>query len=106
MQSVLNYVRAFDENYAVSFVDASVLDIDDDMTSSNFMAANSKTSFARYISVDKMMMKNEGIMLLFVGFAMDALVVKTLGNTQLEVPHLYISFEEDVFLITQATDSF
>lgn len=40
MQSPLSYARAFEEDYGVRSVDVRILDIEEDMMSSRFLAAN------------------------------------------------------------------
>lgn len=106
VQSSLNYARAFEENYAVSFVDARVLGIVDYMMPSNVLAASSKAIYAHYILLAKMMIKNEGVLRLLVSFVMDGLVVKTLDITHLDSPVLYISTEDNIAFMIQATNAF
>lgn len=94
IESVLNYARAFEEDYAMSFVD--------DMMSSNFFVANAMATYARYICVASTIIKTDRVFLLPVSLAMDALVVKTLCITHLADPGLYISTKEDILLMIQA----
>lgn len=84
IQSFLNCARLFEENYAVSFVETRVLDILNDLMPWNILAANSKATYAHYICVAKMMMKNKGVLSLLVSLPMDAPVVKTLSITHLD----------------------
>lgn len=79
------------------FVDACVLDVTDNMLPSNFLAANFKASYAHYIRVAKILIKNESVLPLLVGPGMDVPVVKTLGITHLEEPSLFFPLRRTVF---------
>lgn len=48
VQSVRNYVQSFEEDLVVSFVDARVPNIVENMISSNLLVENSKATYARY----------------------------------------------------------
>lgn len=63
IKSFHNYAQAFEEDYAVRSVNNRVLDTVDDIMSSSFLAANFKATYGCYIRVEKMMMKNEDILL-------------------------------------------
>lgn len=90
----------------LSFVDARVLEIVDDMMLSNFLAANPKATFARYIRVAKSMIKKESVPPLLVSLFMDAPVLTTPGITHINDAGFYISTAEVIFLMTQAADAF
>lgn len=104
-QSVLNYARWFEEDDAVRFVTARVLDTVDDIISSNFLAANSKPTYPRYIFISKMMIKKGDILPLLVSLFMDALVLETLGIKHLDDPGINILTDEDILFMIWATDS-
>lgn len=61
----------FEQNYIASLANACVLDIVDDIMSSNILAANSKAISARYIRVIKMTIRNKNVLLLVVSVVMD-----------------------------------
>lgn len=106
IRSVLNYEQTFEEVYAVSFVDACVLELVDDTMSLNFLAVNCKEAYDCYSSVVKTMIKNEGVLPLLVSIAMDAPAVKTLGITHLADKGFYIFTAEDILFMVQAADEF
>lgn len=81
----------------MSVVNTPVLDIVDSMLSSNFLAKNFKAIYARYICVDKMMMKNEGVLPLLMGLAIDVPVVKRMRITHLDDLDLYTATEKQSF---------
>lgn len=58
MYSLLSYVRVFEEYYGVRFIDVCIMDIEEDMLYSNFLAGNLRATYIRYISVNKMMIKD------------------------------------------------
>lgn len=82
--SVLNFVWAFEEYYAMRFVYARVMDIVDDMMSFNCLAANAKAAHVRYVDFAEMVIKDKGVLPLLVSLAMDAPVVKTACITYLD----------------------
>lgn len=55
IQTLLNYARGFEKDFAVSFVHERFLDIVYDLMSSNGLPGNSRAAYARYICVDMMM---------------------------------------------------
>lgn len=83
IQSVLSYAQAFEQNFRMSFVDARVLDIIHDLTSSNLLAANSQVTYARKMRLANMTINEYGVLPLLVGLALNVPVVKTLGLTHL-----------------------
>lgn len=107
IESFLNYVQDFEENYAVSLVNAPVLDIVYDKMSSNFLIVSSKASYAGYIRVFETIIKNEGSFPLDLSFVMDpaVLMVKTMGITHLDDVGLCISAEETIFFMAQAANN-
>lgn len=104
IQGVLNSTRAF-EDYGKIFVDLSVLDIVDDMMSSNVLDENPKATYTRYMCVGKMMMKIEGKLSLLVSLSMDAVVAKALGITHLIDPELKVSSEKYFILVIQVAET-
>lgn len=84
VQSLLRYVWPSGEYYGVCFVNVHILDIVDDIIDYNFWSVSSGATYVRYIKVDKMPMKNQGVIPLFRSLGKDTLVAKTYGNTS---PH-------------------
>lgn len=99
IQSVLNYARTFRERYAVSFVNAHVLDIVENMMSSKFLAENSKATYAWYIHAAKMMIKNNGALPLLVSLSVNVTVVKPMGIIHFDDACLYILTKKENFLM-------
>lgn len=64
IQSVLSYVRAFEESYAVCFVDVRISHIMEDIPSSNLSARNYGATSIRYIRVRKMKIRYQVVILL------------------------------------------
>lgn len=64
----------------------STLDISNYMTSTNFLAANSKAIYVRHIRVARVMIKNEHVLPQLVSPFMDAPVMTTLKITHLDAP--------------------
>lgn len=95
-------MQTCEEHYAVPFVNARVLDIMDEMMSSNFLAVSLRESYAHYCHVAKMVIKNEGVLPLLVDLVMVVSVVKMLSITHLDDLGLFISTEEGIFLLAQA----
>lgn len=52
LNSVLGYVLNFVSEYNLSISQATVIDVDDDMMSSEFLPPKSRQSYPRYHSVD------------------------------------------------------
>lgn len=90
----------------MSFVYVLISDTNEIMMSSNFLVANSEATYTRYIRVAKMIINNKGVLALLLNLFMDVPVVKTLSNTHLDDPSLYISTKKDILLMIQATNSF
>lgn len=86
----------------VHFIHVRLLNTVEDIMYSNFLAANSREMNIRYIGVDRMMVKIQGVLLLLGKLVKDASVGKILGITHLDDPCLYISSEEDILLIIKA----
>lgn len=61
MRSLLSYTQVIEENYIVRFFIEHILDIAEDIMFSNFLAVNSKATYARNIRDRKIMMKNKGV---------------------------------------------
>lgn len=83
-----------------------ILDIVKDKMSSNFLRANFRATFVRYIRVRKMTMNNQVVLSLLGKISKNALPVKSRGITDPDGPSLYISFQEDIILIIQVEDAF
>lgn len=98
-------MRVFEENYGVHVFDVRVMNVVEDMMSSNVPTFNSRAACLRYIRVGKMIIKHRGVLLLFLKLDRDAQVAKTLGSTPTDNSYHYIFSEENLPLITQAADS-
>lgn len=106
MQSLLKYARALVENNGVRFIAVCILEIFEDMTSSNFLSANSTVTYVRYVRVGKKMMKNFSVLPLLGKLGMDASMAKTIRIFHFDDPSFYISSEEDIFSMVQVVDAF
>lgn len=95
-----------EEEYGVRIVYAGVINIVEDMISSNFFAAISGATYIRWIMIDKMMNKHEGVSPSFVKFREDAPAAKTLSITHLDRQSRYICSKENILLIILDADSF
>lgn len=51
MQNVLSYVQTFEEDYAVCLVYVCIIDVMQDMTSSDFLVTTSKLNYIHYIRI-------------------------------------------------------
>lgn len=87
-------------------MDAHALNIVDDMMSSNVLAANSMTTYACYIRVTKINIKNEEALPPAVGHGMGAPVVKMLGITLFMTEVLTYPLRRTTLFMIQATDEF
>lgn len=102
----LNYAPALKEDITVHFVDVRIMDIVEDMTSLNLLAANSSVTYRRYIRVGKTMIKRQGVLPLLVKLAENAPLENTIGITYSDVSSIYVSSQEDIFLMNPAGDAF
>lgn len=84
----------------------SLSDILKDIASSNFLPAYSKAIHIRYVTVAKMLLKSQGVLLLSGKLEKDALVANTFGITHLDDSRLYTSSEEDILFMIQAANAF
>lgn len=99
IQNIVNHAQVIEGDYEMSFVDACVLSIVDDMMLPKSLAANSKSTYARFIRFTRVMIKKEGALPILTSFSKDAPLVKTLGITNLDDPGLFIPTEEDILLM-------
>lgn len=106
IQSVFRYAHAFEKDYEVRLFNALVLEIVDEMMSSNFSTTSSKAIYRRYIPADQMKIKTEAVLPLLVGFILNAEMSKTLGITHLDNFELHIFTNYDNLRIIRATDEF
>lgn len=106
MQRLLSYAQAFEEAHCARFVDVRTLDIVENMIISEFLAANLRASYVRYVTVSKMMMHPGVVVPLLVKLGGSALAAKTLGIVHLGDRVLYISHEDDALLIIQTAEVF
>lgn len=72
MQSLLNYAKAFGEDYCVRFVDVCITDSVENMWSSTFLVSNYRGTYICFITVGEMMMNRQG------GFSFSEISAKTL----------------------------
>lgn len=78
----------------------------EDITPSRFFAANYRSTYIRERIVGKMMIKHHRALLLIVKRGKDNSSARTLGITHIDSPNLYISSEENLFLIIPAAEAF
>lgn len=62
VKRLLNYTRAFEENYSVCIVDERMTDITEDMNFSNYLPVSSGVTYLRYTTVGKIMIKHNGLL--------------------------------------------
>lgn len=99
MQSVQGYAQAFGKHYGVPFVDEHVLGIVEDILSSKFLASNSTGPYIRCITVGKMTINYQGVLVFLRNLGRDAPVAKIVGITHRDDTSFYIPSEEDILLI-------
>lgn len=90
--SLLSYKQAFDKNYDPRFIDVRVAGIVEGMMSSQFLAGNSRANCKSYVKVDKTMIKHWGTLTFSEKLDRDIPAAKTLRNTQIDDPSVYIFF--------------
>lgn len=54
--SPLSYSRVVEEEYVIRFVEVRTMDIVEDTTSSNFLDANSRATYVRFITIGQMLL--------------------------------------------------
>lgn len=101
MQRVLSCARAFEGDYGVRFVDVGITPIVKNMTSAYFSAANSEATHIRFITVGKMIIKRQAVLLLPKKLGRGVSAAKALSITYCDDSGLYISYQKDIFLIVQ-----
>lgn len=106
VQSVLNYSRTVEKDYAVRFAGTHILDIVKHLMSLNFSVSSSKAICARCVCVAKMMIKKNGVLTLLATLVMDGPVVQMRWVTHFQDPGLYTSTKVVIFLMIQAADAF
>lgn len=79
MQSFLSYARAFNEKYGVRFVGVRMMDVSDDLTSSNFLVAYFRAAYVRYIRTRKVMVNQKCVVSLLMNLGRDEPTGKTMG---------------------------
>lgn len=90
----------------VIFVHAHVLNIIDDMRSSNVLAGNYIAIYVWYICVLRLMIKDKSVLPPLLSFAKDALVMNMECFTPLDDPSSHVSIEMDVILMMPGRDAF
>lgn len=105
MQSLLRFAKAFEKDWGLYLVNARILGIVEDVMSSSFLATNSRVTNKRYITNDKMMTENKGMLPLLGKLGKEAPAGKTTGLKHPEYHSLYISSEEQILFITLAADA-
>lgn len=78
----------------------------EDIMSSTFLNANSRSTYIRYIRAGQMMIKQKGELPFFCEVGKNALAARTLGFTHPDYPSLHICSEESALLMFQAADEF
>lgn len=105
MQSLRSYGQAFEEHYAVRFIDVNIMDVVEDTLPSKILAGICRAIYIRYIRVGKKLIKHQGVSFLLLKPGKDTLAAKTLGITQRDDQSLYNSSEIDILYMFQATDA-
>lgn len=106
MRGVLNYARAFREDYVVCFVQAPITNTLADMTSSSFLAASSWVTYERHVRLAKLMNLQRAVLPLLQKLSEGRLVSITLGVTHLDHPALSNFEYENVLHLIEAADLF
>lgn len=106
MQGLLSYRPALEEGYAVRSVKVRIMEIVRVTMLSYFMDANTRATYVRYIRVEKVMIKHEGVLSLSMTLSKEDRKAKSLGITHLEDTSLYISPVKLVLLMIQAANRF
>lgn len=106
IQSVLNYVRSFWEDYVVSLIDMPVLNIINYMISLIFLATSSKSTYARYIPATKVIIKKDGTLPLLVSLSIQAPVLKMQGITHFDDSSLHTFTEDGILVMVQVANTF
>lgn len=99
-----NCAQEFKEDYVLCFVDVRIRGILEDMKFSDFLAANLRAAYIRYIGVGKIIVENQVVLSLLAKLGKDAKMPQSLGITHFNNPIVYICSEEDVLLIIQVGD--
>lgn len=87
------------EDHDVRLVDMRKMKIIDDMVSSNFLDARSRTPYVRYIRVGKNITEIIDVLPLLKNLCKDSAAARTLGITHLDDLSIYISSEENIVLM-------
>lgn len=102
LQILLSYERFFEEDYGVRVVDVRVMDIAEDMMSSEFFAARAKATYICYSTGKRMIIKLRGFSRVLLKLRMNAVMAETLDITYFHDPTIYIPSEQAILLIIQA----
>lgn len=62
MHSVLSYEQAFEEGDIVCTIDVHITDFTDDLMYSDFLPANFRVTYVRYIDVGKMVIEHDCVL--------------------------------------------
>lgn len=103
---MLNYARAFEEDYGLRFIDVRIAGIVEDVMYSDVFPANSRTTSIRYVVVRNMMRKDQELLPLLGNLGNIAPVDEILGIMILDLPSLYIPSEENILLKIQTAHAF
>lgn len=106
IHTVPSYARAFQEYYAMCFVNPPVLNLVDYVKLSNFLATNFTANYAVYVPLAKTTINNKSVLQLLVSLDMNTLLIKALGITHLDERGLRISTKQGILLINPAADAF
>lgn len=104
MHTRQRFAGAFAEDYCVSFVEVRITSIVEDVTSSKFLAANSRLTYVRYIRAGKNIFKHKGVLLFLLKLGKNGPVVATLVTTSLDNAFPYISSGKKIILMSQAAN--
>lgn len=105
IQSPLSYEGAFGEEDVVHFVHVRIVDIEENMMSSNVLAANSRATYIRFSKASRKMIRNQEVLSRLIKLDKEAPTAKILDITQLNYRSLYISSKEDILFMVQVSDA-
>lgn len=83
-----------------------ILEIAEEMISSNVLPASSRISYVRYIQAGKIVIKNQSVLVFLAKLGRNAPAARTLHITHPNDDSLYIFVAVDIFLMIEATDAF
>lgn len=96
MSGLLSYAQAYENDCCVRVVEVHIMNIVEAMKSLNFLAGNSRVTYTRYISLEKMMMVHQGMLPLLLKLG------KTHRQQKLLVSHSLMT-KASTFLLRRKT---